>query len=174
MRFTVQSVRIGSYKKIVKDLNKLFENPIIKSEFNKVENKMHNDWIMKCDKYFNLRSGMGFRCDQFLKQSLDLVIRGKNKFVMYVKPISRKSKSTNSSGGPVNNLTSILFVTGSRKSFGKYSPKWDSRVQVGTHPGVSPSMGRLMWKNFTKEWQPKIRKAIHDGVEKTVKKSCRR
>lgn len=181
MKFTVKSIRIGSYKKIVTDLNKLLENPTIKAKFDKTENSMHNDWIMKCKRNFNVRANSGFRCDQFLEQSLDLVIRKKNTFVMYVKPISRKTKGTNSSGGPVRNLTSILFVTGASSSdatsenwAGKYYPKWDCRVQTGRHPGIKVSIGRNMWKNFTREWQPKIRRALHDGVAEVVKKSCRR
>jgi len=166
-RIQVNSTRVGGVKKRITDLNKYLENDITKEAFSKAEEKIQTKWKTDIPRIFNVRSSMGYACDGILAKSLAIVKRGKNSVIVYVEPIVRYSKNTLSSGGAVNNLTSILFH-GSDGSFGKYYPRWDARVQTGRHPGTSPSIMRNYWAQFKKFATAEIRKGINEGMKKKM------
>ncbi len=172
MRIEVKEIKTGNLTKRIRKIESWLKNPIAGSDFKKTENKIHDKWILECEKTFNVRANMGMRCDNLIQQALDITTR-KDSIIVYIKPIKRKFKGTNSSGGAVNNLTSILFYTGSQSSdsssekwAGMYYPKWDCRVQTGRHPGTSPSQGRAMWKRFTKWSRRQIRESLRRGLQK--------
>lgn len=166
MRIDVKTIKSGKFSKKIKKLDDWLKNPLAKQEMNKAKKNINTKWKRDVRKNFNVRSGKGLSCDNLLEGALGLEFKGKNSIILFVKPISRGGKQSYfSSGGAVNNLTSILF-RGSRSSFGMYSYKWDCRVQTGTHPGTSPSTMRRMWQYFTEYSGDQIHKKLQEGLEK--------
>jgi len=165
MKITVNQIKSGRFSKRIKSLDEFLKDPMAKSEINKAKKNIKAKWKRDVAKTFNVRSSRGLSCDNMLSNALALETKGKNSVVIYVKPISRGAKQRGDSGGAVTNLTSILF-RGSRASFGKYHPKWDSRVQTGMHPGTSPSPMRNMWKNFKEYSREQIVKKLQEGLRK--------
>ncbi|MFA5715488.1 MAG: hypothetical protein WC998_07100 [Candidatus Paceibacterota bacterium] len=163
----VKNTRIANVKRRINDLKVYLKNDAARDAYMRTEQKLQTRWKLDIPRIFNVRSSAGYRCDGILAKSLGIVIRGKNSIVIYVEPIVRFSKNAMSSGGAVNNLTSILF-RGSRASFGAYYPRWDARVQKGMHPGTSPSPMRNYWKLFIKYARIEIRKAINKGMKKKL------
>lgn len=160
----ITKTKVGGIEKKINDFKTFLKDDLVKSAMAKSENRIQNKWQTDIPRIFNVRSSMGYQCDNILSKSLDIVQKGKNSIIIYVEPIIRYSKSTRSSGGAVNNLTTILF-RGSASSFGKWSPKWDARVQVGKHPGTSPSTMRNYWKIFKQYATKDIRRTINEFVK---------
>lgn len=171
-RIIVKQTSVGGVQKKIADLRKFMKNDLAKEAMLKAEDKIQAKWRMDIPNIFSVRSSQGYRCDGILAKSLGIQQKGKDSIVIYVEPIVRYSKSTSSSGGAVNNLTTILF-RGSSASFGKYYPRWDARVQTGMHPGTSPSKMRNYWSIFKKFAKEQIRKAINDAMKKQLRKKQR-
>lgn len=165
MKITVTQIKSGKFSKRIKKLETFLKDPLAKSEMGKAKKNIRAKWKRDVAKTFNVRSSKGLSCDRLLSGALGIDIKGKNNVVVYVKPISRGAKQRGDSGGAVTNLTSILF-NGSRASFGKYHPKWDSRVQTGMHPGTSPSPMRNMWKRFGEYTREQVVKKLQEGLRK--------
>lgn len=172
VRIVVKQTSVGGVQKKIADLRKFMKNGLAKEAMLKAEDKIQAKWRMDIPNIFSVRSSQGYRCDGILAKSLAITQKGKDSIVIYVEPIVRYSKNTTSSGGAVNNLTSILF-RGSAASFGKYYPRWDARVQTGMHPGTSPSKMRNYWSIFKKYAKEQIRKAINDAMKKQLRKKQR-
>lgn len=168
MNITISEVKTGNIKKKITNLQKFLKAPVRKSEFNNTKTKLTNKWKSSIINTFTVRSRKGLRCDNMLQNSLGIDIK-KNSIIIYVKPIQRASKGSSGSGGPVRNLTTILF-RGSKASFGKYDPKWDARVNIGMHPGVSPSPMRNMWRRFIDNARKRVREALREAIKKEMKK----
>lgn len=167
-RITVKHTKVGGLEKRITNLKKFLEKDLVKDVYNKAEDKLQMKWRSEIPLIFNVRSSLGLRCDNILSKSLAIEQRANN-IIVYVEPIVRYSKNSTSSGGAVRNLTTILF-RGSRPSYGKYYLPWDARTQSGIHPGTSPSTMRNYWKQFTKYAKAEIRKAINNGMKKTMRK----
>lgn len=167
VRIDIKYTKIDGAKKRINDLDKFIKNDLAKESFEKAETRIQNRWQHDIPNIFGVRRSMGLRCDGILAKSLAITRRGKNSLIIYVEPIIRYSKNATSSGGAVNNLTTILF-RGSRSSFGKYSPRWDARVNVGVHPGTSPSTMRNYWAIFKKYAVKEIRRGINTAMRKKI------
>jgi len=170
MKITINQIKSGKFSKRIKKLDTFLRDPLAKSEMNKAKKNIKAKWKRDVAKTFSVRARKGLSCDNLLSNALGIETKGKNSVVVYVKPISRGAKQRGDSGGPVTNLTSILF-RGSRASFGKYYPRWDSRVQTGMHPGTSPSPMRNMWKRFREYSREQIIKKLQDGLKKVRESS---
>jgi len=170
-------IRVQSLKRVNKrftSVQKFLKNPKNKLKYNEMENRVHNHWILMCKHYFNARSNSGFRTDMLLQQAQTLSIR-KNSIIVHMIKVGRKTKGYNSSGGAIRNLPVLLFITGARSSdaksknwAGMYYPKWDCRVQTGKHPGISPSTGKRMWKNFVRNVTPDIKSVFYKSYKKVL------
>lgn len=165
----VTKTKVGNVQKKIANLQTFLKNDLAREVYTKAEQKIQNKWKTDIPRIFNVRSSMGMACDGILAKSLDIVQRGKNDIIIYVEPIVRFGKSTKSSGGAVNNLTSILF-RGSKSSYGAYSPRWDARTQSGIHPGTSASTMRNYWRIFKEYAKKEIRKGINDAMKVRMKK----
>jgi len=171
-RIDITQTKVGGVNKRIADLDKYLKNDLAKEAFTKAEGRIQTKWKRDIPNVFGVRASMGYACDGILAKSLAIVRRGKNSIVIYVEPIVRYSKSTMSSGGAVQNLTTILF-RGSNASFGKYHPRWDARVQTGMHPGTSASTMRNYWKLFKTYAVQEIRRGINEGMKKKLTKKTR-
>jgi hypothetical protein len=171
-RIIVKQTSVGGVQKKIADLRKFMKNDLAKEAMLKAEDKIQAKWRMDIPNIFSVRSSQGYRCDGILAKSLGIVMKGKDSIVIYVEPIVRFSKNSTSSGGAVNNLTSILF-RGSRASYGAYYPRWDARAQTGMHPGTSPSKMRNYWMGFKKYAREEVRKAINAAMKKQLKKKAK-
>lgn len=168
--FTIRTSTKGTTKAIkrIKDIKKFLGEPtrnnIWHRKLNGWEKKFSND----VDRLFIARSSMGLYRDRLLNDALRINIT-KNKFIVYIDSISRPTKEKGrSSGGAVQDLTTILF-NGTGSSFGAYYRKWDARVQTGVHPGVSSSIMRNMWKNYKSYIEEQIVKTLNMLVRKKIK-----
>jgi hypothetical protein len=167
--FKVTSVRSGKTERKINDLLKFLEDPIINSSYNKTVTNLKEKWARDSTTVFNVRRDKGLACDGILAKSLGVEIKDKNSIVVFVEPIIRFRKGTRSSGGPVRNLTSILF-RGSGSSFGAWYLRLDARGNAGVHPGISASPMRNLWKRFKLTVRENIREALNRGLARTLKK----
>lgn len=172
VRITVKATKVGGVQKRINDLRVFMKNDLAKEAMSKAEGKIQSKWQTDIPNIFSVRSSQGYRCDGILAKSLAIVQQGKDSIVIYVEPIVRYSKNSTSSGGAVNNLTSILF-RGSRASYGAYNPKWDARVQTGLHPGTSPAKMRNYWNIFKVYAREQIRKGINEAMKAKMRKKVR-
>jgi len=167
VRITIKHTKVGGVKKRINEIEKYLKNDVAKEAYANSEKTIQSKWQREIPNVFGVRRSQGYRCDGILAKSLAIVRRGKNDVIVYVEPIIRYSKNATSSGGAVNNLTSILFY-GSKASFGKYNPRWDARVQTGMHPGTSPSTMRNYWKKFKSYAVEQIRRGINQSMKKMI------
>jgi len=169
MRITASKFGMKNASKKIKDLKEWMSDPIVKSNYNQAVKNIKAKWQRDVLKTFTVRSSKGLFCDNLLANALGIEIK-KDSVIIYVKPISRAGKQPYfSSGGAVNNLTSILFH-GSKVSAGMYSYKWDARVRDGIHPGTSPSLMRTLWKRFNQYSNDQFIKKMREGLDKARKK----
>ena len=165
----VTSIRHKNVKRKIDDLEKFLNNPLTNETYKRTIDNLKDKWAIESSKAFYVRRKAGFRCDGILAKSLAVVIRNKNNIIIYVEPIVRFSKNTNSSGGPVRNLTTILF-RGSKRGHKAWFPRWDARMNTGIHPGTSAlTMGNL-WKRFKNIARENIREALNRGLQKELNK----
>jgi hypothetical protein len=167
--FKVTSIRSGKTEKKIKDLLTFLKDPIINSSYNSTVTNLKAKWAKDSTEAFHVRRDAGYACDGILAKSLAVEIRDKNSIVVYVEPIVRFSKGTRSSGGPVRNLTSILF-RGSKRSFGGWFPRWDARMQTAEHPGTSASTMRNLWARFKLNVRENIRESLNRGLKRSLQK----
>lgn len=165
----VKSISHKNVKRRIDNLEKFLKNPLTNETYKRTVDNLKDKWAIESSRAFSVRRNAGFKCDGILAKSLAVVIRNKNNIVIYVEPIVRFSKNTNSSGGPVKNLTTILF-RGSRGGPKAWFPRWDARMNTGIHPGTSASTMRNLWRRFKSIARENIREALNRGLQKELKK----
>lgn len=166
----VDKVKSGAFKKKVRHLQNFLKDPFIGSSYNSTIKNLKTKWsVMATAAFYVRRDVWHMRCDGLIAKALGVKIVKRNQIVVYVEPVTRFIKGHDSSGGPVRNLTSLLF-RGTKQSDGAYYARWDARTQSGIHRGISSSPMRNLWKRFHVNVRENIREAINRGLARSLKK----